>query len=80
MLQLQFETNWYTTEDRGRQVGAGLPEIDLGLRLRYDITRKLAPYVGVAYQRMFGGTEGLVREQGGRINDVRFVAGLRTWF
>ncbi|WP_428390778.1 copper resistance protein B [Lichenicoccus sp.] len=80
VLQPQFETNWYTTEDRGRQVGAGLSDIDMGLRLRYDITRKLAPYIGVAYQRYFGGTEGLVREQGGRINDVRFVAGLRTWF
>ena len=61
-------------------MGAGLSDIDMGLRLRYDIIRKLAPYVGVTYQRFFGGTEGLVREQGSRINDVRFTAGLRTWF
>jgi copper resistance protein B len=80
VLQPQFETNWYTKRDRGRGVGAGLSDIDMGLRLRYDITRKLSPYVGVAYQRRFGGTESLTREQGGRVNDVRLLLGLRTWF
>lgn len=80
VLQPQFETNWYTKEDRGRGVGSGLSDIDMGLRLRYDVTRKLSPYMGVAYQRRFGGTESLTREQGGRVNDVRFLLGLRTWF
>lgn len=80
VLQPQFETNWYTKEDRGRGVGAGLSDVDAGLRLRYDITRKLSPYLGVAYQRRFGGTKGLVRETDGKINDVRILAGLRTWF
>lgn len=80
VLQPQFETNWYTKEDRGRGIGAGLSDIDSGLRLRYDITRKLAPYIGVAYQRWFGGTASLRREEGQRVNDVRFLVGLRTWF
>ncbi len=80
VLQPQFETNWYTKQDRGRSVGAGLSDIDMGLRLRYDVTRKFAPYFGVAYQRWFGGTEGLRREQDSKINDVRFLVGLRTWF
>lgn len=80
VLQPQFETNWYTKEDRGRGVGAGLSDIDMGLRLRYDITRKFSPYMGVAYQRRFGGTESLVRQDGGKVNDVRFLVGLRTWF
>lgn len=80
VLQPQFETNWYTKEDRGRAVGAGLSDIDAGLRLRYEVTRQFAPYVGVAYQRRFGGTEGLARESGGTITDTRFLVGLRTWF
>ncbi len=80
VLQPQFETNWYTKQDRGHGVGAGLSDIDMGLRLRYDITHKFAPYLGVAYQRWFGGTEGLRREQNSKINDVRFLVGLRTWF
>ena len=52
----------------------------MGLRLRYEFSRKLAPYVGVAYQRTFGGTSSYVREDGGHVNDVRFLAGLRVWF
>ena len=80
VLQPQFETNWYTKIDRGRGVGAGLSDIDMGLRLRYDVTRKFSPYMGVAYQRWFGGTSGLRREEGSKINDVRFLVGLRTWF
>lgn len=80
VLQPQFETNWYTKENRGRGVDAGLSDIDMGLRMRYEITRKFAPYVGVAYQRFFGGTEGLVREQGGRVNDVRFLFGIRLFY
>ena len=79
-LQPQFETNWYTKEDRGRGIGAGLSDIDMGLRLRYEFSRKVAPYIGVAYQRFFGGTESLTREQSGHVNDVRAVFGLWTWF
>lgn len=52
----------------------------MGLRMRYDVTRKLSPYVGVAYQRYFGGTSSLRREQSSKINDTRFLLGLRTWF
>ncbi len=80
VLQPQFETNWYTKEDRGRGVGPGLSDIDTGLRLRYDITRKLAPYIGVAYQHRFGATARMAREEGGQADDVRFLLGLRSWF
>ena len=80
ILQPQFETNWYTKTDPRRRIGSGLSDIDMGLRLRYEFSRKLAPYVGVAYQRSFGGTSSYVREDGGHVNDVRFLAGLRVWF
>jgi len=80
VLQPQFETNWYTKIDRARTNGAGLSDIDMGLRLRYDITRKFSPYMGVAYQRYTGGTSGLRREGGAKINDTRFLVGLRAWF
>ncbi|MDQ6646966.1 MAG: copper resistance protein B [Pseudomonadota bacterium] len=80
VLQPQIETNWYTKEDRGRGIGGGLSDIDMGLRMRYEISRKFAPYVGVGYQRYFNGTESLTRGQGGRVNDVRFVFGIRLWY
>lgn len=80
VLQPQFETNWYTKVDRGRGVGAGLSDVDMGLRLRYDLTRKTSPYIGVTYQRFFGGTLNLRRSEGLGADDTRFVAGLRLWF
>jgi copper resistance protein B len=52
----------------------------MGLRMSYEISRKFAPHVGVAYQRYFGGTESLTRERGGRVNDVRFVFGIRLGY
>lgn len=61
-------------------MGGGLSDVDIGLRLRYDISRKFAPYVGVAYQLWFGGTSSLRREEGSKVDDVRFLVGLRTWF
>lgn len=80
ILQPQIETNWYTRVDRSRGVGAGLSDIDMGLRLRYDVYRKFSPYIGVAYQRFFGGTLNLRRAEGRDPDDLRFLVGIRTWF
>lgn len=75
-----MELSFFSKDDPGRGIGAGLSSIDSGLRLRYEITRKFAPYVGVTYQRSFGGTARAEREVGVPVNDTRFVFGLRTWF
>jgi copper resistance protein B len=80
VLQPQFETNWYTKTDYARGVGSGLSDVDAGLRLRYDFTRKFSPYIGVTYQRFFGETAHLRKEDGSKADDLRFVAGLQTWF
>lgn len=79
-LQPQAELNVYSKPDRGRGVGSGLGELDAGLRLRYEISRKFAPYVGVAYQKGFGQTAKFSRDEGAPVNDVRFLFGVRTWF
>lgn len=80
VLQPQAEVNAYSKQDRGRGLGAGLSDIDMGLRLRYDVTRKFSPYVGVTYQRWFGGTLNARQAEGLGAEDLRFVAGIRTWF
>lgn len=79
IVQPQIELNLYGKEDPQRAIGAGLSDIDTGLRLRYEITRKLAPYVGIAYDGKFGRTATLTREEGGLVDDVRFVFGVRVW-
>lgn len=80
VLQPQLETNWYTRIDRGRGVGPGLSDIDAGLRLRYEFSRKVAPYIGIAEQHRFGQTANLAREQGENANDLRFLFGVRLWY
>lgn len=59
---------------------AGLNELELGIRLRYDITRQFSPYVGLTWSRALGATSGLRRAQGQDISVVAFVIGVRTWF
>jgi len=60
-------------------VGRGLNDIEPGLRLRYEIRRKFAPYVGISYDQRFFGTADLVRQDGGDPKQLRFVAGVRVW-
>ena len=80
ILQPQVELNFYSRSDRARGNGAGLSDIDTGLRLRYEITRKFAPYIGVAYEGKFGQTASFARQEGDKTHDVRFLAGIRLWF
>ncbi len=80
ILQPQVELNIYTKDDPARQIGSGLSDMEAGVRLRYEITRKFAPYIGVAYDGKFAGTADSARANGGPIDQVRFVAGLRAWF
>jgi copper resistance protein B len=79
ILQPQAEINFYSKSDPAREIGSGLSDIDLGLRLRYEISRKFAPYVGVTYENRFGGTAGFARATGERSSDLRFTAGVRAW-
>ena len=80
ILQPQLELNFYTKDDPARRVGAGLSELDAGLRLRYEITRQFAPYVGITYLGQYGATADYVSAAGGSTQQVRFTAGIRTWF
>jgi copper resistance protein B len=80
ILQPQFELNLYTKDDPARNIGSGISEIDTGLRVRYEISRKFAPYIGVSYDQTFARTEDLLRAAGERSESVRFVAGVRSWF
>jgi copper resistance protein B len=79
-LQPSIEANLYGRDDPQRGLGAGLSTLESGLRLRYEFTRRFAPYVGVVREHAFGGTADLRRADGRPVADTRFVVGLRTWF
>lgn len=80
ILQPKIEADWHGRDDHSRGIGSGLGKIDTGLRLRYEFTRKFAPYVGVVHERSFGGTADMLRDEGEASRDTRVVAGLRLWF
>lgn len=80
ILQPEAELNFYSKSDRACGIGSGLSDIDAGLRLRYELGRKFAPYVGVSYVGYFGQAEHLVRAEGNRAQDIRFTFGVRSWF
>jgi copper resistance protein B len=62
------------------RIGAGISNAELGLRLRYEIKREFAPYIGVSYDRKLGQTAGYARADGKDVEARSFVIGVRTWF
>ena len=80
ILQPLVEINAYRQNDNRRGIGSGLSSAEAGLRLRYEITRQFAPYIGVVREWSFGRTADVRREEGETINDTRIVAGIRVWF
>lgn len=80
ILQPRGEVNLYGKNDPARGVGSGLSDAEAGLRLRYEIRREFAPYVGVSWTRAFGNSADLLRDEGQGVSDTRLVAGLRAWF
>ena len=80
VLQPDVEVQFYGKNDAERGIGSGLSNVDFGLRLRYEITRKFAPYIGVDWGRKFGNTADFARQGGGDVSETRIVAGIRMWF
>lgn len=76
----QAEFNFYSKDDPARGIGSGLAELDTGLRLRYEISRKFAPYIGFAYNGKYGNTASYARKAGETTSDPRLVFGLRAWY
>ena len=80
ILQPRFATNFALKAVRDQDVGRGLNEVEFGLRLRYEIKREFAPYVGVFWQKRYGGTAQFARERGEDTSGGSLVAGVRVWF
>ena len=80
ILQWRAEANAYGKADPMAGIGSGVSTLEAGLRLRYEITRQFAPYIGIQHERALGNTADLRRAGGHGASETRVVAGLRLWF
>lgn len=80
ILQPRVEINAGFSDDDDIRLGAGVSTSDIGLRLRYEIVRQFAPYVGIAWSNAFGETEDLQRAENINTSQLSLVAGVRFWF
>lgn len=80
ILQPAVEVNLAAQDVPEIGVGSGLSDIELGLRLRYEIAREFAPYVGVNWERKFGDTARFARAEGDGASATSLVMGIRFWF
>ena len=80
ILQPMAELNLSAQNVRESGIGAGLSDVELGLRLRYEVIREFAPYVGVEWSRKLGDTARFARAVGEDASKFSLVAGVRVWF
>ena len=80
ILQPRLETNIAAQTVRALGIGEGVNDLEVGARLRYEIRREFAPYIGVAWTSKFGETADFARARGESVDKVQFVVGVRFWF
>lgn len=80
ILQPYVEINLFAQDVEEQQKGAGLSNAEIGLQTRYETTRTIAPYLDLRYERKFGETASLARQEGEGRDDFITSAGLRLMF
>ncbi|MGJ4802805.1 copper resistance protein B [Luteimonas sp. SDU82] len=80
VLQPMLELELQARDDPARGTGSGLSKAEAGLRLRYEVTRRFAPYLGLAHERSFRRTADYHAAHGEAPRETRLVAGVRFWF
>ena len=80
VLSPEIELNLYGKDDPELGIGSGLSNGSLGLRLRYEINRQFAPYIGVKYSSKFGKTADFARDEGEDVSDTKLLLGISAWF
>lgn len=80
IVEPHVEANLFAQDVPALGIGAGLSDVKAALQLRYEITRKFAPYVEVEWVRKLGETASLARAAGEDAEDTALRFGLRVWF
>lgn len=80
ILQPRFETEIAVQDVEEYNIGSGVTGFETGARLRYEISRKFAPYVGVSWEQSVGETKDLQQADGEQTNNTALVTGVKFWF
>jgi len=80
VLQPRTELSLYAQDITEMGIGAGLSDLSLELRLRYEIRREFAPYLGIRFEYLVGETGNLAEAAGLDASSVFYLAGLRVAF
>lgn len=80
VAETEFETEIAAFDSMERGIGSGFNNVELGVRVRYEIKREYAPYLGISWERKLGKTADLLRAQSQEIDELSAVAGIRIWF
>jgi copper resistance protein B len=80
VLVPELEMNFYSKNDPATHTGSGLADTEFGLRLKYEIKREFAPYVGINWTKKYGKTADYIGEEGEDTSDTQFVVGFSAWF
>jgi len=80
ILQPRAELNLAAQDVPQLGIGAGISSFELGLRLRYEIIREIAPYIGIEQNWLAGRSAEFARAAGKDASVTNFVVGVRLWF
>jgi copper resistance protein B len=75
-----LELSLYSDDDVARGIGSGLSDVELGLRLHYELRREFAPYIGINYEKKFGNSADFLSAAGQEVSDTQVMAGVSFWF
>ena len=76
----ELELNFFGQDDPEMGVGSGLSDANFSLRLQHEFRREFAPYFGITWTKLFGGTADYARDEGEDTNDARLMVGVHAWF
>jgi copper resistance protein B len=80
ILQPRVEVNLSAQNVPRLGVGAGIDNVEAGVRLRYEVTREFAPYVGIEQSWRLGRSADFARGSGEDPSVTNYVVGVRFWF
>lgn len=80
VLAPELGATLYSKDDDEAEIGSGLSDVNLSLRLKHEFKREFAPYIGVNWSKSFGNTADLLEEHGEKTSDTKLLLGIEAWF